>query len=352
MIATMLVLGYRVSEVKERFSAWAPEIFKGRRGYFGNRFDARELTNRVRGIVSERTLESQDLLTGLTVVAKRTDTGSVWALANNRKLPFWNDGPTKGNKPEWRGNRYYKLEHLIRASTAAPYFFTPASIPIVEGEPDGQFVDGGVSPHNNPSLLLLMMAGINAYRLSWAMGDDNLLMISVGTGRYRVRLKKEGRGPGRVLPGFALDTFFLAREFERDDDELRRARRIAETIEKLLKGEIKLSSLMAKRHGRRSSRIGAFTVAPEVLIDNTLSNQFTVVEVSGLDRPGLLFELTNTLSDLNLDITSAHVTTFGEKVVDVFYVTDLTSKQVTSPQRQKAIKARLMDVLTAPGAQE
>ena len=150
--------------------------------------------------------------------------------------------------------------------------------------------------------------------------------------------------------GFALDTFLLAREFEQDEDELRRARRIAETIEKLLKGEIRLSSLMAKRHGRRSSRIGAFTVAPEVLIDNTLSNQFTVVEVSGLDRPGLLFELTNTLSDLNLDITSAHVTTFGEKVVDVFYVTDLTSKQVTSPQRQKAIKARLMDVLAAPGA--
>jgi [protein-PII] uridylyltransferase len=86
-----------------------------------------------------------------------------------------------------------------------------------------------------------------------------------------------------------------------------------------------------------------------VLVDNTLSNQFTVVEVAGLDRPGLLFELTNTISDLNLDITSAHVTTFGEKVVDVFYVTDLTSKQVTSPQRQNAIKARLMDVLAAPG---
>ena len=86
---------------------------------------------------------------------------------------------------------------------------------------------------------------------------------------------------------------------------------------------------------------------PEVLVDNTLSNQFTVVEVSGLDRPGLLYELTNTLSDLNLDITSAHITTFGEKAVDVFYVTDLTNKQIASPQRQKAIKARLMSVLGA-----
>jgi [protein-PII] uridylyltransferase len=150
--------------------------------------------------------------------------------------------------------------------------------------------------------------------------------------------------------GFALDTFLLAREFEQDEDELRRARRIADTIEKLLKGEIRLGPLMAKGNRARSSRIGAFTVAPEVLIDNTLSNQFTVVEVTGLDRPGLLFELTNALSDLNLDITSAHVTTFGEKAVDVFYVTDLTNKQITSPQRQKAIKTRLMGVLAGPRA--
>jgi [protein-PII] uridylyltransferase len=152
--------------------------------------------------------------------------------------------------------------------------------------------------------------------------------------------------------GFALDTFLLAREFEQDEDELRRARRIAETIEKLLKGEVRLSNLMHQRHTRRSSRIGAFTVAPEVLVDNTLSNHFSVVQVSGLDRPGLLYELTNTLSDLNLDITSAHVTTFGEKAVDVFYVTDLTNKKVTSPQRQKAIKERLLSVLgtAAPAA--
>ena len=76
-----------------------------------------------------------------------------------------------------------------------------------------------------------------------------------------------------------------------------------------------------------------------------VSQQFTVIEVAGLDRPGLLFELTSTLSDLNLDIASAHVTTFGEKAVDVFYVTDLTNKKITSPQRQKAIQERLLGVL-------
>jgi [protein-PII] uridylyltransferase len=89
---------------------------------------------------------------------------------------------------------------------------------------------------------------------------------------------------------------------------------------------------MAKRR-ERAGRSSAFTVAPEVLIDNALSHQFTVIEVAGLDRPGLLYELTNALSDLNLDITSAHITTFGERAVDVFYVTDLTDKKIANPQR-------------------
>ncbi len=149
--------------------------------------------------------------------------------------------------------------------------------------------------------------------------------------------------------GYALDTFQLAREFDHDEDELRRAKRISETIEQLLKGDLRLSKMTLKKHGGSGHRIHAFKVPPEVLIDNTLSNQFTVIEVSGLDRPGLLYNLTNTLSDLNLDITSAHITTFGEKAVDVFYVTDLTGKQIVSPQRQKAIKTQLMGVLDTPG---
>jgi [protein-PII] uridylyltransferase len=83
-----------------------------------------------------------------------------------------------------------------------------------------------------------------------------------------------------------------------------------------------------------------------VVIDNAVSDQFTVIEVSGLDRPGLLYEMTSAISNLSLDITSAHITTFGEKAVDAFYVTDLTNKKITAPWRQQAIKQRLTDVLS------
>jgi [protein-PII] uridylyltransferase len=144
--------------------------------------------------------------------------------------------------------------------------------------------------------------------------------------------------------GFALDTFLLQRAFEQEDDERRRARRIADTIEKLLRGELRLAALMAKKNAVPSIN-NTFTVEPEIIIDNVVSDHFTVLEVSGLDRPGLLYDVTTAISDLNLDINSAHITTFGEKAVDTFYVTDLTRKKITSPQRQEAIRARLIQVL-------
>jgi len=56
-----------------------------------------------------------------------------------------------------------------------------------------------------------------------------------------------------------------------------------------------------------------------------------VIEVSGLDRPGLLYQLTTAISKLNLNIASAHVATFGERARDVFYVTDLLGAQINAP---------------------
>ena len=101
---------------------------------------------------------------------------------------------------------------------------------------------------------------------------------------------------------------------------------------------------MAAR-GAPPRRIMAFTVEPEVIINNALSDEFTVIEVAGRDRPGLLYEVTSTMSNLFLDITSAHITTFGEKAVDVFYVTDLTGKKITSESRQATIRETLEKVL-------
>jgi [protein-PII] uridylyltransferase len=146
--------------------------------------------------------------------------------------------------------------------------------------------------------------------------------------------------------GLALDTISLSREFERDEDEQRRANRIADSIEKALRGELRLPDTLGTRVAPKG-RIKAFAIEPTVTINNQWSNRYTMMEVTGLDRTGLLYEMTTTLSKLNLNIASAHVATFGERVVDVFYITDLMGAQITSPTRQAAIK-RAMITLFAP----
>jgi [protein-PII] uridylyltransferase len=140
--------------------------------------------------------------------------------------------------------------------------------------------------------------------------------------------------------GLALDTFFVSRGFDRDEDELRRGERIALAIERTLRGEVRLGELVAAKSN--PARVIAFDVPPEVSIDNELSNRFTVIEVSGHDRPGLLYSITTILSGLNLNIGSAHIATFGERAADVFYVTDLTGAKIVSASRKASIRQKLL----------
>jgi [protein-PII] uridylyltransferase len=147
--------------------------------------------------------------------------------------------------------------------------------------------------------------------------------------------------------GMALDTILIQREFPEEEDERRRAERVAEIIRKALRGELWLKEAVARAY-RPRERISAFTVEPRVIVDNHSSNRFTVIEINGLDRIGLLYDLTEALYRLNLNIASAHVTTFGEKAIDVFYVTDLTGAKIESQTRHVQIQNALTQVLSPP----
>nr|WP_316657090.1 [protein-PII] uridylyltransferase [uncultured Gellertiella sp.] len=145
--------------------------------------------------------------------------------------------------------------------------------------------------------------------------------------------------------GRALDTIHINRAFDTDEDELRRAATIGKLIEDVLSGKKRLPEVIAnKSRGRKKNR--AFTIAPGVTMSNTLSNKFTVIEIECLDRTGLLSEITGALADLSLDIASARITTFGEKVIDTFYVSDLVGQKITNDNRSAAIIARLKAVMS------
>ncbi|MEO6014157.1 MAG: [protein-PII] uridylyltransferase [Devosia sp.] len=143
--------------------------------------------------------------------------------------------------------------------------------------------------------------------------------------------------------GRALDTFRLRRAFTSDEDEKVRATRIIETVKQLLQGKRQVLIDLGKE-SRHNRRLKPFTLPASVEVSNTLSEKFTVLEVMGLDRTGLLHQLTRAIADLNLTIGSAHIGTYGEKAVDVFYVTDLTGHKIESARRQKIIRDTLLAV--------
>ncbi|MCB1486834.1 MAG: [protein-PII] uridylyltransferase [Bauldia sp.] len=151
--------------------------------------------------------------------------------------------------------------------------------------------------------------------------------------------------------GQALDSIFISREFDDTVDEERRAGKVGKLIEEALAGTLQMPE-QVDRKSQKKGRIKVFSLETSITIDNELSNMLTVIEASGIDRPGLLFSLTRAISDLNLNIASAHISTFGERVVDVFYVTDLTGLKVTNGSRQAAIRRRLEAAFDGKPAEE
>jgi len=144
--------------------------------------------------------------------------------------------------------------------------------------------------------------------------------------------------------GMALDTFWVqdlaGRSFDRPD----KLAKLAVIFENVLTGDLKPHHELA-RPPAFPSRMQVFTVMPRVLVDNKASASHTVIEVNGRDRPGLLYELTRELTRLNLQISSAKISTYGEKVVDVFYVKNLFGHKVEQSPKLSEIQKSLKAVL-------
>jgi hypothetical protein len=204
LIATGLSLGQTVTELIETYRTLAIAGFQGSRWHGGllvAKFRTEPLLAQIRAKVGDETLGSPRLRTGLGIVAKRIDTGSVWVFHNNPAGPFFS--PVEGQN--WTANRDLPLARLLRASTAAPTFFAPEFIEVAH-DVKGTFVDGGVSPHNNPALLMLMLATLRGYGFRWPMGADRMMLISIGTGEP---VMTPDRMPGPHAPALSLATLAL-----------------------------------------------------------------------------------------------------------------------------------------------
>lgn len=147
--------------------------------------------------------------------------------------------------------------------------------------------------------------------------------------------------------GMALDTFWIQDASGDSVDSATGLSRLEERIEQSLSGRLRVADELAKR-STLPSRTEVFKVPPRVLIDNKASNTHTLIEVNGRDRPGLIYDLTGTLHELSLQISSAKISTYGERVVDVFYVKNVFGMKVDHPEKMQQIEKKLLATLRDP----
>jgi len=144
--------------------------------------------------------------------------------------------------------------------------------------------------------------------------------------------------------GMALDTFWVQDAAGGALDAPHRLARLSVVIEQALSGRMRITDEIS-RVKREPARLRAVTVPPRVVIDNHASNTHTVIEVNGRDRPGLLHDVTAAISGQGVQIASAHVTTYGVRAVDVFYVKDLFGLKVENERKLEGLRGAVLAAL-------
>lgn len=184
IIAATLAMGWTVEEIRKRYMSLGERVFTRsllRQGVLRAKYDDATLISELKKVYGAKTtLGGPELETGLLVMTKRIDTGSPWPMSNNPRGQYFAARPNGV-----LGDGDYPLWQVVRASTAAPGYFDSQQITIARAgakSVTGEFVDGGVSPFNNPALMAMMYATMNGYRIGWPAGADKLLVLSIGTG--------------------------------------------------------------------------------------------------------------------------------------------------------------------------
>jgi len=225
IIATCLCWGMAVEDILELYVTFGSAMFtpvswkQPIRKLLVAKYDAQPLSDMLQRIFSEdgegkvpALLSSNLLRKKLLVVVRNLTTGSAWPLTNNPDAIF-NDPKAPNcnmNVPLWK---------IVRASTAAPSYFEPEEITL--GDDTFLFVDGAITPYNNPSLIAALTAVLPCYKMNWETGPDKLRLISVGTMRFSTQLPVEAQKlwlgyyaakiPGSLMEGVAWEQDYMCR---------------------------------------------------------------------------------------------------------------------------------------------
>ena len=206
IIASMLSKGMSMRAVRESYEQLGPIVFRRKplwkswRAFYGSEAFATLLKDIFAEAPHEAmTLGSKKLRTLLLVAMRNGSTGSTWTITNHPDAPYnrrrKNGVPTNLDIPLWQ---------LIRASAAAPGYFPTELVTLYSDEGDVQqfeFIDGGVSPYNNPSVAMYLSATLPAFGINMPRGEGELYLCSVGTGALPERYAPGQLGRVNVVGG-------------------------------------------------------------------------------------------------------------------------------------------------------
>jgi uncharacterized protein len=195
ILASCIALGMKVDEISKnyfevinkifgkKYSQWNVIPHKGAQKIVNVLFskadyDSTPIEEALQKMFGDITLGSSDAFkSGLIIVTKRADTNSVWPFTNHPEGKYFNSEHGK--------NKNIMLWKAVRASAAAPTYFTPLMIDVGDGI-HAAFVDGGMSMANNPALQAVMVATLKGFPFRWKLGAENLLLVSLGTGLNKI----------------------------------------------------------------------------------------------------------------------------------------------------------------------
>lgn len=190
IIAAFLSWGLPVREIEKLYEDNSPAMFTKDWKQWKSTYNPEAIATFFKCYFKEKDgtpakLGTERLKTLLLIVTRNGSTGGSWPVTNNPKALF-NLRRLPDGTPNRQCNLDLELWQLLRASTAAPWFFPPEQIPL--GGKKHLFTDGGMTPFNNPALIAVLTATLPCYRLEWTATRGELHVISVGTGVARTRM--------------------------------------------------------------------------------------------------------------------------------------------------------------------
>jgi hypothetical protein len=202
IIAAFLSWGMPVNEIEKLYITQSPQMFA--KGSWTELWRFKYKPEAIARFFQERFTEEDGVTPALLgtkrfknfllIVMRNGSTGSAWPVSNNPRAKY-NVRVLENGSPNFECNLDIPIWQLLRASTAAPTYFPPEKI-ILGGVPH-LFMDGGITPYNNPALIAVLIATLPAYRFGWPAGRELLHVVSVGTGLARTRLPP-GKAPSKI----------------------------------------------------------------------------------------------------------------------------------------------------------